>query len=153
MSQFLVHWEKTGGESGIQSAGRDGFNLVHRQQMMQLQFRVRQLPPESAENICDHSMPGHRGCYSDSQRTGLAVRNALGASFRVLNILEDSSRIGQEQFPRGVQSHSTRQAVEQGESHLSLQILNLPRQGRLNDVEPFRRAPEVLFFRNADKIP
>ena len=41
MCQILVPWRETGGKSSIQSAGQDGFNLINRKQMLQLQLHVR----------------------------------------------------------------------------------------------------------------
>src|SRR5712691_1898660 len=81
------------------------------------------------------------------------MRNALGASLRVIDILQDAPRIGQEQFPSSVQPYASRQSVEHGESHLLLQVLNLARQGRLNDVQPLGRPPEVLFFCEPNEVP
>jgi hypothetical protein len=65
-------------------------------------------------------MPGYRSGNSDSKRTGFAMCDPLGAKLRLIDVLQDTSRIGQEQFSRRVQSNSSRQPVEQGEPEFSL---------------------------------
>jgi len=125
MRQFLVPGCDTGGKPGIQSAGQDGVNLMNGKQMMQLQLHVRLPPPEFAKGVYNQSMPGYRCRNSDSKRTGLAMSYPLGAKLCLIDVLQDPSRIGQEQFPRRVQTDSARQSLEQQESHLPLQILDL----------------------------
>jgi hypothetical protein len=83
---------------------------------------------------------------------GLAKGNPFGASPRLVDIVQDTSRVAQEQCPRRAQSNATRQSVEQEESDLLLQILDLPRQRRLRDMEPRRRATEVLLLPDRDEI-
>src|SRR5258708_27279659 len=120
MCQILVPWCETGGKPNIQSAGQDAFNLMNRKQMMQLQLHVRLPAPEFAKGVYDQSMPGHRGGNSDSKRTRFAKSYPLGASLRLIDVLQDTSRISQKQFPRRAQSNSSGQSVEQEESHLLL---------------------------------
>src|SRR4029077_13182365 len=100
----------------------------------------------------DRAMPGDRRGDADSKRTGLAKCHSFGASPRLVHVVQDTSRVAQKQFPRRAQSNATRQSVEQGESDLLLQILDLPRQRRLRDMEPRRRATEVLLLPDPDEI-
>jgi len=65
-------------------------------------------------------MPGYRGGNSDSKRTGLAKGYPLGTALRLIDVLQDTSRIAQKQFARRAQSDSSGQSVEQKESHLPL---------------------------------
>jgi hypothetical protein len=51
---------------------------------------------------------------------GFAKRNPLGAPLRLLDVLQDTSRIAQKQFSRRAQSNSSGQSVEQEKSHLPL---------------------------------
>src|SRR6267143_634964 len=120
MCQILVPRRETGGKSSIQSAGQDGVNLINRKQMMQLQLHVRLPAPEFAKGVYNYSMPGYRSRNSDSKRTRFAKGYPLGASLRLINVLQDTSRIAQKQFPRRAQSNSSGQSVEQEESHLAL---------------------------------
>ena len=76
----------------------------------------------------------------------------LGAKLRLFDVLQDTSRIGQKQFSRRVQSNSSRQSVEKGKSHFLFQVPNLARQRRLRDLKPLRRTPEMLVFSDADKV-
>src|SRR4029077_6168032 len=84
--------------------------------------------------------------------TGFAKGDALGASLRLIDVLQDTSRIAQKHVTRRAQSDSSGQSVEQEESHLPLQILDLPRQGRLSDMETPGCSSEMLLFCNADEI-
>src|ERR1700688_2751490 len=120
MRQILVPWCETSGKPSIQSAGQDGFNLMNRKQMMQLQFHVRLPAPEFAKGVYNQSMPGYRSGNSDAKRTGFAKGYSLGASLRLIDVVQDTSRIAQKQFPRRAQSDSSGHSVEQEESHLAL---------------------------------
>jgi hypothetical protein len=65
-------------------------------------------------------MPGHGSGNSDSKRARFAKGYPLGASLRLIDVLQDTSRISQKNFPRHAQSNSSGQSVEQEESHLPL---------------------------------
>jgi hypothetical protein len=120
MRQILVPWCEISDKPSIESAGQDAFNLMNRKQMMQLQFRIRLAAPEFAKGVYNQSMPGYRSGNSDSKRTGFAKGYPPGASLRLIDVLQDTSRIAQKQFPRRAQSNSPGQSVEQAESHLAL---------------------------------
>jgi hypothetical protein len=62
-------------------------------------------------------MPGYRSGNCDSKRTGFAMGYPLGAKLRLIDVLQDTPRIAQKQFPRRVQSNSSRQSIKQEESH------------------------------------
>jgi hypothetical protein len=126
--------------------------LVNRHHVVKHEFHVWVATSEFAKHIYDRAMPGHRRGDPDSKRTGLAKGNPFGASPRLVDVVQDTSRVAQEQFPRRAQSNATRQSVEQEESDLLLQILDLPRQRRLRDMEPRRRATEVLLLPDPDEI-
>src|SRR6266404_5323348 len=112
MCQILVPRCETSGKPSIQSAGQDGFNLINRKQMMQLQLHVRLPAPEFAKGVYNYSMPGYRSGNSDSKRTGFAMGYPLGAKLRLIDVLQDATRIGQKQFPRRVQSDTSWQSIE-----------------------------------------
>jgi hypothetical protein len=116
MCQIPVPGGDTGRKPNIQSVGQDGVNLMNRNQVMQLQLRVRLRAPESAKGVYDQAMPGYCSGNSDSKRTRFAMRNPFRAKLRLINVLQDTSRIGQKQLARFVQSNSSRQSIEQGES-------------------------------------
>src|SRR6266851_6983810 len=112
MGQILVPRRETCGKSSIQSAGLDGFNLINREQMMQLQLHVGLPAPQFAKGVYNQSMPGYRRGNSDSKRTGFAMGYPLGTKLRLIDVLQDASRIAQKQFPRRVQSDSSWQSIE-----------------------------------------
>src|SRR6202158_944687 len=119
---------------------------------MKREFHVGVATSEFAKHTDDRAMPGHRRGDADSKCTGLAKGHPFGASPRLVDVVQDTSRVAQEQCPRRAQSNATRQSVEQEESDLLLQILDLPRQRRLRDMEPHRRATEVLLLPDRDEI-
>src|SRR6185295_2629624 len=102
MREILVPRCEPGGEPSIQSAGQDGFNLINRKQMTQLQLRLP--TPQFAKGVYNQSMPGYRSGNSDSKRTGFAMGYPFGAKLRLIEVLQDATRIGQKQFPRRIQS-------------------------------------------------
>jgi hypothetical protein len=120
MRQILVPWCEISDKPSIESAGQDGVNLMNGKQMMQLKFRVRLAAPEFAKGVYNQSMPGYRSGNSDSKRTGFAKGYPFGASLRLVDVLQDTSRIAQKQFSRRTQSNSPGQSVEQEESHFAL---------------------------------
>src|ERR1700730_4769430 len=120
MCQILVPWSEISGKPSIQPAGQDYFNLMNRKQMLQLQLHVRLPAPEFAKGVYNQSMPGYRSGNSDSKRTGFAEGYPLRTSLRLIDVLQDTSRIAQKQFSRRAQSNSSGQSVEQEESHLAL---------------------------------
>ena len=108
--------------------------------------------PEFAEGVHDQPMPGHRRCDADSQCTRLAKGHPFGTALRLVDVLQDASRIVQEQCPRRTQSDAAGQSVEQEEPQLPLQVSDLPREGRLHDMEPIGRSSEMLLLSNGNEI-
>ena len=76
MCQILVPWCEISDKPSIESAGQDGFDLMNRKQMMQLQLRVRLPAPEFAKGVYNQSMPGYRSGNSNSKRTRFAKTSA-----------------------------------------------------------------------------
>src|SRR6476469_11173200 len=99
---------------------------MNRHHVMKHQLHVWLTTPEFAKRVHNQPMPGDGRRNADSKRTRLAESNPFGAALRVLDILQNASRIAQEHLSCFAQSHSPRQPFEQQESHLSLQILDLP---------------------------
>src|SRR5689334_5065527 len=100
---------------------------------MHHQLDVWLTTPEFANRGHNQPMPREGECNAESKRADLAQGCPLGTTLRLLDVLQDASRIVQEQCPRSAQSNAARQPVEQEESDLPLQILDLPRQGGLRD--------------------
>src|SRR6266851_9830777 len=93
MRQVLVPRCDRGSKPRIQSVGQDGVNLVNRKQMMHYQFHVWLPTPEFAKRVRHHSMPGERHRDADSQRTGVAKGDQLGAALCLIDVLQDTSRV------------------------------------------------------------
>src|SRR6266850_8113158 len=110
MCQILVPRCDTSGKPSIQAAGQDGFNLINRKQMMQLQLHVWLPTPQFAKGVYNYSMPGYRSGNCDSKRTGFAVGYPLGTKLGLNDVLQDPTRIGQKQFSRRVQSDASWQS-------------------------------------------
>jgi len=119
---------------------------------MQHELDVRVATSEFAKRLDDRAMPGHRCGDADSKRAGLAKGYPFGAPPRLVDVVQDTPRVAQEQFSRRAQSNATRQSVEQEESDLLLQILDLPRQRGLRDMEARGGAPEMLLLSDRDEI-
>jgi len=107
---------------------------------------------EFAKGVHNQPMPGHRRGNSDPKCTGFAKSYPLGTAPCLVDVLQDASRIVQEQRPCRAQSNSSRQSVEEEESDLSLQILDLTRQGRLREMQARGRSSEMLLLSNRDEI-
>src|SRR5689334_15218772 len=98
--EILVPRRHRGSKPSIQSIRHEGFDLMNGHQMLKHQLHIRLLASEFAKSVYNQPMPGDRRRNSDSKRAGFAERYSLGASLRVIDVLEDTSRIVQEQFPR-----------------------------------------------------
>src|SRR5258708_30975432 len=112
MRQILVPRCETSGEPSIQSARQDGFNLINRKQMMQLQLHVRLPTPQFAKGVYNQSMPGYRSGNSDSKRTSFAMGYPLGTNLCLIDVVQDASGIAQKYFSRRVQSESSGQSLD-----------------------------------------
>ena len=108
--------------------------------------------PKLAERVHDHAVPRNRRCDADAKRPGLAEGDVLRPSLRLLDVLQDASRVVQEQFPRRAQPDASGQSVEQEKSQLPFQVLDLPRERRLCDMQPVGCTSEMLLFSNANEI-
>jgi hypothetical protein len=111
MRQVLVPRCDRGGKPHVQSVGQDGVNLVHGKQMVHHQLHVWLPAPEFAKRVQHHPMPRKRRGNADAERTGLAKGDPLGASLRLIDVLQDTSRVAQKHFPRRAQSDSSGQSV------------------------------------------
>ena len=66
---------------------------MDRQHVMQHELRVRLPAPEFAKGVHDEPMPGHRRGNADSKRAGLAQSNPFGPSLRLIDFVQNPSRI------------------------------------------------------------
>jgi hypothetical protein len=80
--------------------------------MTQLQFDARLPTSQFAKGVYNQSVPGHGSGNSDSKRTGFAMGYSLGATLRLIDVLQDATRIRQKQFSRRIQSDTAWQPIE-----------------------------------------
>src|ERR1700750_1429394 len=125
---------------------------MHGHHVVQHELNAWLPAPKFTERVYHHDAPRVRRGNPDSKPPGLAEGDPLGAPLRIIDVLQDASRIAQEHLSGFAQSHASRQSVEQHESHLSLEILNLPRQRRLRDMQSCSGSPEMLLFSYTDEI-
>jgi hypothetical protein len=135
-----------GGKPHVQSIGHHGFNLMHRHQMMEHELDVRLPAPEFAKRVHNQPMPGHRRRDADSKRARLAESNPFGAAPRVVDVLQNASRIAQEHLSCFAQSHSARQFAQ------DRMVLAVPKGHPLTKRErirlrDLRDLPFIWFYR------
>jgi hypothetical protein len=75
---------------------------------MKYEFHVWMATSEFTKHIDDRAMPGHGRGDADSKRTGLAKGHSFGAAPRLVDVVQDTSRVAQEQLPRRAQPDATR---------------------------------------------
>src|SRR6266850_5892559 len=102
MCQILVPRCDTSGKPSIQAAGQDGFNLINRKQMMQLQLHVWLPTPQFAKGVYNYSMPGYRSGNCDSKRTGFAVGYPLGTKLGLNDVFRNRTPFVKKKFSPAV---------------------------------------------------
>ena len=71
----------------------------------------------------------------------------------MLGLAEGQSALDQESGSRIGQAHAAGVARQQLCSHVDLEVLNLPAEGRLRHPQTFRGPSEVQLLRYGDEIP
>src|SRR5262249_16980558 len=89
---------------------------------------------------------------SYAQAPDLALSDKSGSVDATPHIGEESPGLLQKRFPRLGEAHASLQSIEECASYLFFELSYLPRQGRLNDVQPRGGPPEVLFFTHRDEV-
>jgi hypothetical protein len=82
----------------------------------------------------------------------LTASDARGACRCFVYLLQDTTRISQEQLSGRTQLHAARQTFKQFETDFLLQVLNLSGERRLRDAQPARRTPVVLLLPDGKEI-
>ena len=76
--------------------------------MMHDELHVRLTTAEFAKCVGHHAVPRHSGRDADSKRPRFAEGDPLGAALRVFDVLQDASRVVQEQRSSRTQSNAAR---------------------------------------------
>lgn len=97
-------------------------------------------------------MPAEIGRDAHAQIAFHALGHARDALTRFLQLPQHAAGIDGQLLSGGGQGCATDAAVEQERSHFLFQILDLPAQGRLRDMQSARRFGHAAVFDHAEKI-
>ena len=86
------------------------------------------------------------GDHADPQALAEQAGAAVGKAFEFMHLGEDAAHPLGDEFAVGGEEHAGRLAAEQRGLHLALHLGDLPRQGRLADIEALRRTSEMPGF-------
>jgi len=89
---------------------------------------------------------------SNAQPPDLALSDESGSVDATPKIGEESPGLFQKRSPGLGETHASLQSLEECESYVVFELSDLPRQRRLNDVQPLGGPPEVLLFAHRDEI-
>ena len=137
-------------QSDVDVARSQRFRLCARRQLPQLERDVWRAFPESAKGGRQHAVRRRRD-EADDEPAHDAFAGAPSGDGRRLGHLEQPASVIEED-PTG--HGETRGAADTGEelnAELALELLNLPAEGGLRDVQALRRAGEVSFLRDGDE--
>jgi hypothetical protein len=152
LTELSVRLRRVEHEPGVQSARSDGLELMQAWQRVQLQLGVVIVLSKQAERVRDHASPGCILGESDPQRSRLAARHTLGALGRLVQLLKNSPRLIKEQSTGRTDLHTATEPIEQLETDLTFEVLNLSRERRLRHAQALRSPAEVLFFADGDEV-
>jgi hypothetical protein len=82
----------------------------------------------------------------------LAARHTLRAAGRLVQLLQKSTRLLEEQPARRTELHAATEAIEQLETDLAFEVLNLSRERRLRHSQALRGAAEMFLFANRHEV-
>jgi hypothetical protein len=82
----------------------------------------------------------------------LTARHTLRAFRRLVQLLENSTRLLEKQPARRTDLHAATEAIEQREPDLAFEILNLPRPRWLRHSQTQRGAAEMFLFANRHEV-
>jgi len=118
----------------------------------ELQSHVRPTRAEVVQDGGQFPAVGRGVRESNAQAPNLALRNESGPVDTAPKISEESPRFLEKRFPGLGEAHAARQSLEECASYFFFELSYLPRESRLNDVQPLRGAPEMLFLAHGDEI-
>ncbi len=112
----------------------------------------RQRLAEGSHGAREYARQRRRGGETDPEVADLAARGALGGFDGAGRLRQRRACLDQEQLAGFGQFDLPPVAVEQRDAKLALDRLDLQAQGRLADVQAFRRAAEVQLLGDRDEI-
>src|SRR5207302_1226289 len=106
--------------------------------------------PEARDERREHHLDVLRTC-TDAQRSGLAGLERFGPIPQGIGVLEQAARAPDDVFAIRRELKLSAGPVEQAHAQVHLERANLPRGGRLAQVEASSRARETAGIRNGDE--
>src|ERR1700753_2497440 len=89
-----------------------------------------------------HHLPAGNAIETDADKTALTACRALGPFPGFFDVPQNSESVIQKYTPDRRQFYAVNGSIEKSDAEIILQVANLPRQGRLGDVQARRRAVE-----------
>ncbi len=97
-------------------------------------------------------MPRRALREAHAQRPGQAARYSPSVDRRLVDVLKNQPGLFQEGLPRRAQPDTPGKAIEQLETDLTLEVLDLAGQGGLSDAQPLGGASVVLLLSNRHEV-
>src|SRR4029077_17658159 len=136
----------------VQSSGLHCMNLLQRTHRLELQLSCRLLLPELAERIGSHPMPGYAFHEPSLQCPRLPSGHALRAHGGLANLLKNLAGILEKQSACLADLYAAWKSLEEFETDLLLQLLNLARKRRLSHAKTLCSSPVMLLLSHRDEI-
>ncbi len=136
------HFRRTH-KTKINLARLQGVNLVQRRHLMQGERNIRIKLAVTANSARKQRCERRGKRKAHTQFASLATLRPARPFRSTLGLRKDGPRIFEKQLASLGQSHPALAAIEQARAHFRFQSLDLLRQGRLADMQPFGRASEA----------
>ena len=132
-------------EAHIDAPGLECFDLLQGGHLRQPQLQLQRLVvAQAADQLRQHAVQ-RRGCETDAQPGLLALANAAGVVADLVQLFEQHIGVFIEK-PPGLGQPQRAAALQQDHAQFLFQLLDLPAQRRLGDVQAFGGAGEVEGF-------
>ncbi|MNN19294.1 hypothetical protein D3C81_1325300 [compost metagenome] len=138
-------------EAGIDPPLAQGLDLLALAHAVQDELDLGIGIPEGEQHL-RNGVENPRAEDGDVEPAELALAGPLGPLGRLIDQRPDVARFLEEQLAGPGQLHAARGAGKQPHAQFILQLLDLPGQGRLRDVQAGCGPPDVLLFGNGDEV-
>src|SRR5215813_4681724 len=118
----------------------------------ELQSHLRPARAEGVQDGGQFPAVGRGVRESNAQAPDLALGDEAGSVDATPKIGEKSLGLFEKRFPSLGEAHASLQSLEECASYLVFELSYLPRQSRLNDMQPLGGAPKMLFFAHGNEI-
>ena len=125
-------------------------DLVHRRHLVQRQCDVGMLGTKAPDDARQHAV--QRGPDKPDRHRALDLAHAACHRFQFGRLRQQLARVRMEEAAGLRELERAAAALEQQHADFLFELLNLPAQGRLGDMQPLGRAGEVELFGNGDEV-